>query len=699
MKRKIITMSISMLLVAALLAGCGGQKTVYDSLYAELSEDLSASDPSVLAGRRIVIDPGHGGEYHGAVGVDSLSEAEVNLGVALYLWGLLREAGAEVHMTRSSDRDFLPESAERPGTDLAALLRDDLAARIKKANEFEPEVFISVHHNSNIALNRERNGIEIYYSGSDHGASLELATDIHTHLARNLGITTTTIKPGNYYVLRNSTAGAAVLGEASYLSNPDVEDKLKLSAKQKLEAEAYYLGLVKYFSRGVPVITMAAPGSDTLTAPARLEFTVESGAGVPIDPTSFEARINGRRIDCFQPTDGGNPFCLMPASMPNGTFNVTFSARSAAGATSTYIPNEMLLDRPARFFLPIDLVTADCGAKELRVLVLDSGGRYVTDGKTVSLGEPDGKNKSTSRTKRGIALFIRDAAAGSYIVSSGPAVDTLRFDSDGPQARVLTIVVDDVTKGPVPRAILRFSDGSTVKCDARGKIRSVPTDTAGAVVYASGYEPEPLGQIGKKMPDDRTMIPFTRMTPLYGGILHGKRIVIDPAGGGTDDAGRGTGALRGATVNMRLARKLDKMLTAAGATVLVTRNGEEQLSDQQRIFRVNRFGADLAIALRFGGTVETDESCLVFHYPGSVRGTVYADSLASSIAGMPPCVSFTVMESTDLFLQQTNCPAVVISGGSLSDNETENILGAFRWIGLEAEAILQALIVCFGERD
>ena len=112
MRHRTITLSISMLLTAALMTGCGGKKTMYDSLYSELSEDISASDPSVLSERRIVIDPGHGGEYDGAMGADSLSEAEVNLGVALYLWGLLREAGAEVHMTRSTDRDFLPEGAE-----------------------------------------------------------------------------------------------------------------------------------------------------------------------------------------------------------------------------------------------------------------------------------------------------------------------------------------------------------------------------------------------------------------------------------------------------------------------------------------------------------------------------------------------------------------------------------------------------------
>ena len=194
-------------------------------------------------------------------------------------------------------------------------------------------------------------------------------------------------------------------------------------------------------------------------------------------------------------------------------------------------------------------------------------------------------------------------------------------------------------------------------------------------------------------------IPVTEMDPVYGGALHGKRIVIDPAGGGTDDAGRGAGALRGATVNMRLARELEKLLTLGGATVLVTRNGEEQLSDQQRIFRVNRFGADLAIGLMFGSEIETLESCLVSHYPGSVTGTFFADSLAAGLAGTPPCESFVTSESAALFLQQTNCPAIVISGGSLSDEGTEKVLGSFRWTGMEAEAILRSLVSCFGRED
>ncbi len=46
-------------------------------------------DTAALRNKVIVIDPGHGGPYGGAVGTLGLKESEVNLGVALYLWGLL----------------------------------------------------------------------------------------------------------------------------------------------------------------------------------------------------------------------------------------------------------------------------------------------------------------------------------------------------------------------------------------------------------------------------------------------------------------------------------------------------------------------------------------------------------------------------------------------------------------------------------
>ena len=86
---------------------------------------------------------------------------------------------------------------------------------------------------------------------------------MHARLARNLGIDAQRLLPGNFYVIRNVDA-PAILTESSYLTNPDVEAKLQLAAKQRLEAEAIFLGLVDHFARGVPRLLAARvePGAD-----------------------------------------------------------------------------------------------------------------------------------------------------------------------------------------------------------------------------------------------------------------------------------------------------------------------------------------------------------------------------------------------------------------------------------------------------
>ena len=61
-----------------------------------------------LAGVKVVVDAGHGGWDPGAVGVNGLTEKQVNLQVAKALRNCLVEyGGAEVIMTRTDDSSVL----------------------------------------------------------------------------------------------------------------------------------------------------------------------------------------------------------------------------------------------------------------------------------------------------------------------------------------------------------------------------------------------------------------------------------------------------------------------------------------------------------------------------------------------------------------------------------------------------------------
>jgi len=117
------------------------------------------SSKKVWNGRRplIVLDPGHGGEDFGAQGVGGLLEKDVVLSIAFQLEKLLTEnLGALVRLTRRND-SFVP-----------------LATRTQMANDFEADLFISLHINASPQHNAH--GIEVYYlDNSDNQASLKMA--------------------------------------------------------------------------------------------------------------------------------------------------------------------------------------------------------------------------------------------------------------------------------------------------------------------------------------------------------------------------------------------------------------------------------------------------------------------------------------------------------------------------------------------
>ncbi len=100
--------------------------------------------PKVPKVRRIVIDPGHGGNDPGAVGTDGVKEKDVVLSIGLKLARKIREeTGIETVMTRSTDV-FIP-----------------LEERTAIANKVNADLFVSIH--ANAALNKAVSGVETYY--------------------------------------------------------------------------------------------------------------------------------------------------------------------------------------------------------------------------------------------------------------------------------------------------------------------------------------------------------------------------------------------------------------------------------------------------------------------------------------------------------------------------------------------------------
>ncbi|MBD2577418.1 N-acetylmuramoyl-L-alanine amidase [Oscillatoria sp. FACHB-1406] len=184
--------------------------------------------PTLPRGRILIaIDPGHGGQDPGAIGINGLQEKDVILPISLEVQRLLEQQGVSVLMTRSSDY-FV-----------------SLEERARMANSDRASLFVSIHAN---AVNRSNvSGVETYYLSSGRGlAETVQSSIIQTTNARNRGV-----KQARFYVLRN-TSMPSILIEVGFVTG--VEDAARLANPnyQSQMAAAIAQGILRYIQQSRP---------------------------------------------------------------------------------------------------------------------------------------------------------------------------------------------------------------------------------------------------------------------------------------------------------------------------------------------------------------------------------------------------------------------------------------------------------------
>jgi len=218
--------------------------------------------------KRVVIDAGHGGFDPGAVGKSGLKEKEVTLDLAIKLHErLTREGKIKSFLTRTADY-YIP-----------------LSARTVTANQFQADLFISIHINAN--KNRQPSGSETYFcsekASSAEAAKVaalensvlkydepykkkqgyidieeilfkfeqklnwsesgEFAKAFQERFKKRLPLRSRGVHSANFYVLRRAKMPAILL-ETGFISNPDDEAKLKQPAFREKIVDAVARGLV-----------------------------------------------------------------------------------------------------------------------------------------------------------------------------------------------------------------------------------------------------------------------------------------------------------------------------------------------------------------------------------------------------------------------------------------------------------------------
>lgn len=186
----------------------------------------------------IVVDAGHGGRDSGAVGPTGVQEKDMTLLYAKSVAYYLRKAGHDLIMTRDTDRDFAGATYSEG---------EDLAGRVKIANDANANVFVSIHMNS--SGDPSAKGTETYsYPSSQRGA--QLAQLVQRQVVFFADTLDRGAKTANFYVLRN-TKMTAILVEVAFISNPKDEQLLTDHAFRVKVAVGIFEGVQQHLGQSI----------------------------------------------------------------------------------------------------------------------------------------------------------------------------------------------------------------------------------------------------------------------------------------------------------------------------------------------------------------------------------------------------------------------------------------------------------------
>ena len=184
------------------------------------------SEISLLKGRIICIDPGHGGSDPGSIGLQGTYEKDVVLSISLLLGNLLEGAGAKVVYTR--DDDSYISIFERP---MVAMRHDS-------------EILISIHANGYVG--GLVSGTETLYHPKDT-LNLILAEAIQTHLIDAIQLPNRGLIQRPDLALLRVSEIPTVLVEVAFITHPKEEQLLKAEGFQLMVAEGIFRGILEFF--------------------------------------------------------------------------------------------------------------------------------------------------------------------------------------------------------------------------------------------------------------------------------------------------------------------------------------------------------------------------------------------------------------------------------------------------------------------
>ncbi|MEW6701895.1 MAG: N-acetylmuramoyl-L-alanine amidase [Bacteroidota bacterium] len=243
-----------------------------------------------LKGKKIFLDPGHGGEDRKNKNKNGdVIEADVNLRVAVNLKKYLEAAGAQVFISREEDKTVA------------------LAYRSELANTSGAEIFVSIHHNAPAKWEDDyTNYTSTYYHAKETDYEYEPSNhDIARYIQRDLSYvmgnpgglgsfdgtySDYNIYPGEGFSVLRKTKIPAVLVECAFHTSRLEELRLNKEEFNQIQAWGIFRGLAKYFRAGKPEIIFLPDSLKIENNSLQISFSLRDSIG--INPKSLHVFFN-----------------------------------------------------------------------------------------------------------------------------------------------------------------------------------------------------------------------------------------------------------------------------------------------------------------------------------------------------------------------------------------------------------------------
>lgn len=177
----------------------------------------------------------------GAVSDEGVTEASINLKIALKVQSLLEQAGSTVILTRSDENGIYDEESNT----LRKMKVSDIKNRVKIGNSSSADIFVSIHLNK--IPQQQYWGWQTFFK-KDSEESKKLAQSLQNGLNETIQKENKreSLKIENIYIVDNVEIPIAIV-ECGFLSNEEEEKLLQTEEYQDKLAWGIYLGIMNYF--------------------------------------------------------------------------------------------------------------------------------------------------------------------------------------------------------------------------------------------------------------------------------------------------------------------------------------------------------------------------------------------------------------------------------------------------------------------